>query len=261
MALSLRVTLLTGETHTVAASGATPLAAFKAQLARQTGVPAAQQRLACPDGVELRDGSRLADYPLAPGDTVLLMVRREEPCPVFVKNPKGRTSTYSVLPSEGVASFRARVQRQENVDAGQFWLSLEGKPLEDGHTLGDYGVAPHCTIFLHLRLRGGPSPTEWSCLPAPFLGSDLDFVATPPSPSCGLVEGGPLEVRGGAVPGSDTYGVRRGHRERVLPPAPPPPSVRHAPAGPGGQPKTGLENVVEISPIASLSSYMGTRTS
>ncbi|XP_075753899.1 LOW QUALITY PROTEIN: ubiquitin-like protein ISG15 [Pelodiscus sinensis] len=157
-ALSLRVTLLTGETHTVAASGATPLAAFKAQLARQTGVPAAQQRLACPDGVELRDGSRLADYPLAPGDTVLLMVRREEPCPVFVKNPKGRTSTYSVLPSEGVASFRARVQQQERIDAGQFWLSLAGKPLEDGHTLGDYGVAPHCTIFLHLRLRGGRTP-------------------------------------------------------------------------------------------------------
>ncbi|XP_067406282.1 ubiquitin-like protein ISG15 [Emydura macquarii macquarii] len=157
MALWLSVKLLTGEAHTVEVTRAMTVSEFKAQIARKTGVPKYQQKLACQNGtyVELRDGSRLADYQLTPGDTILLMVKNEEPVAIFVKNDKGRTSTYTVLPSDGVAQFKARVQQQENIQAEQFWLSFEGKPLEDGHRLGDYNIAPHCTIFLHLRLRGG----------------------------------------------------------------------------------------------------------
>uniref|UniRef100_A0A452HXG4 Ubiquitin-like domain-containing protein n=1 Tax=Gopherus agassizii TaxID=38772 RepID=A0A452HXG4_9SAUR len=128
-----------------------------AKIAKQTGVSPYQQKLACQNGayVELRDDSRLSDYQLKTGDVVLLVVKNEEPITIFVKNDKGRTSTYTVLPSDGVTQFKGRVQQQENIQAEQFWLNFEGKPLEDGHKLGDYNIAPHCTIFLHLRLRGG----------------------------------------------------------------------------------------------------------
>uniref|UniRef100_A0A8C8RBV6 ISG15 ubiquitin like modifier n=1 Tax=Pelusios castaneus TaxID=367368 RepID=A0A8C8RBV6_9SAUR len=157
MTLWLNVKLLTGEVHTVEVTSAMTVLDFKAQIARKTGVPVYQQKLACQNGayVELRDSSRLSDYQLQPGEIVLLMVKNEEPIAIFLKNNKNRTSTYTVLPSDGVTQFKERVQQQERIQAEQFWLSFEGKPLEDGHRLGDYNIAPHCTIFLHLRLRGG----------------------------------------------------------------------------------------------------------
>ncbi|CAM2103357.1 ubiquitin-like protein ISG15 [Caretta caretta] len=160
MALWLSVKLLTGEMHSLEVTSTMTVWAFKAQIAKKTGVSPYQQKLAYQNGayVELRDGSRLSDYQLKPGDIVLLIVKNEEPITLFVKNDKGRTSTYTVLSSDGVTQFKGRVQQQENIQQEQFWLSFEGKPLEDGHKLGDYNIAPHCTIFLHLRLRGGLSP-------------------------------------------------------------------------------------------------------
>ncbi|XP_074868993.1 ubiquitin-like protein ISG15 [Carettochelys insculpta] len=157
MAMQLSVKLLTGEMHAVEVTGALTVSALKVQLAQKMGVPPYQQKLACHNGahMELCDGSRLADYQLKSGDMLMLMVKNEEAITIFVKSDRGRTSTYSVLPSEGVTSFKARVQQQESIQAEQFWLSFEGKVLEDGHKLGDYNIAPHCTIYLHLRLRGG----------------------------------------------------------------------------------------------------------
>ncbi|XP_038229254.1 ubiquitin-like protein ISG15 [Dermochelys coriacea] len=157
MALWLSVKLLTGEMHRLEVTSTMTVSAFKAQITKKTGVSPYQQKLACQNGayVELCDGSRLSDYQLKPGDIILLIVKNEEPITIFMKNDKGRTSTYTVLPSDGVTQFKQRVQQQENIQQEQFWLSFEGKSLEDGHKLEDYNIAPHCIIFLHLRLRGG----------------------------------------------------------------------------------------------------------
>nr|XP_033810829.1 ubiquitin-like protein ISG15 [Geotrypetes seraphini] len=157
--LNLNVKLLTGEVHAVRASPSMSVSTLMSQIESKTGVPSYQQKLAIKNDsgafTELRDAGHLAEYNLSPGDTIMLMVKNEEPINVFLRKDNGRSSTYTIYPSEGVAEFRVRVQRQEGIQPGQFWLCYESKPLEDGHKLGEYNIAPDGTIFMNLRLRGG----------------------------------------------------------------------------------------------------------
>ncbi|XP_063171880.1 2'-5'-oligoadenylate synthase 3-like [Candoia aspera] len=153
-ALQLTVKLLTGELHSVTSSACATVWDFKIRVRHTTAVPPYQQKLACQKThLELRDTAQLSEYGLQTGDTLLLIVKNEESIPIFLRNPNSRTSTYHVLPSDAVLQFRARIQQQEN--AQEFWLSYEGQTLEDGRKLCDYNIAPHGTVFLNPRLRGG----------------------------------------------------------------------------------------------------------
>lgn len=130
---------------------------LKIQIAQKSRVPPYQQKLACQNSghFDLRDGAQLSELGLKSGDPIMMVVKDEERITIFLKNDRARTSTYEVMPSETVANFRARVQQQENIRAEQFWLTYEGKSLEDAHKLSHYNIAPHSTIYLNLRLRGG----------------------------------------------------------------------------------------------------------
>ncbi|KAL8180568.1 UNVERIFIED_CONTAM: hypothetical protein K2H54_027963 [Gekko kuhli] len=81
--------------------------------------------------------------------------RNEESITIFLRNDTGRTRRYLVMPSDKVDDFKVRVQQQENIQAEQFWLTYDGKSLENGRKLSDYNIALHSTIYLNLRLRGG----------------------------------------------------------------------------------------------------------
>nr|XP_056715017.1 polyubiquitin-like [Euleptes europaea] len=156
-ALHLNVKLLTGQMHSLDTHASKTIWDLKIQIAQKSGVPPYQQKLACQNNshIDLRDGAQLSEFGLKSEDTIVLVVKNEELITIFLKNDRGRTSTYQVMPSEKVEIFRARVQQQENIREQQFWLTYDGRPLENGHKLSDYNIAPHSTIFLNLRLRGG----------------------------------------------------------------------------------------------------------
>lgn len=155
--MQLSVKLLTGETHSFSVPASQTVWDFKAQIGQRVGVSPYQQKLACQNSthMDLLDGALLSEYSLRSGDTVLLIVKSEESIPVLLRNARGTTSTYHVLPSDTVAHFRGRIQQQEGVRDEQFWLTYEGKPLENHCKISDYNVAPHGTVFLNMRLRGG----------------------------------------------------------------------------------------------------------
>ncbi|XP_078410464.1 polyubiquitin-B-like isoform X2 [Cetorhinus maximus] len=155
--MRLQVRFLTGEDIELDVDPSIQISALKMMIYKKANVPYFQQRLVVQNGstVELKDNKRLCDYNVSPSDAVMLIVKNEERMQIFLKNDKGKTSTYDVLPSESVQDFRARVQRQEGVPASQQRLVCEGKQLEDGRTLADYNIQPESTIFLMLRLRGG----------------------------------------------------------------------------------------------------------
>lgn len=136
---------------------------LKQQIAQKTDVPAFQQRLATyPDGRVLKDGVPLTSQGLCPGSTVLLVVQScDEPLSILVRNNKGRSTAYEVRLTQTVAELKQQVCGQEHVQADLFWLSFQGKPMEDPHRLGDYGLTPQCTVFMNLRLRGGRRG-EWA---------------------------------------------------------------------------------------------------
>ncbi|XP_043924314.1 polyubiquitin-like [Protopterus annectens] len=154
--MQLTVKFLTGEPVTLNVTPNMTVAQVKAEIQRRTGVPSSQQRLVAQNGhpVEMRDNQWLQNCNI-PNDTIMMLVKKEEPMTVFLKNDKGRTSTYTILPSQSVLDFKKKVQQLEQVPVDQQRLIYEGSQLEDGKKLSDYNIRPETTIFLNLRLRGG----------------------------------------------------------------------------------------------------------
>ncbi|XP_041058091.1 polyubiquitin-like [Carcharodon carcharias] len=155
--MRLQVKFMTGEIIELDIDPSIQVSALKKMIYERTKVPHFRQRLVVQNGNTevLQDSRRLSDYNVSPSHEVMLIVKNEERMQIFLKNDKGKISTYDVLPSESVQDFRARVQRQEGVPAHQQRLVCEGKQLEDGRTLADYNIQSESTIFLVLRLRGG----------------------------------------------------------------------------------------------------------
>nr|XP_034954388.1 ubiquitin-like protein ISG15 [Zootoca vivipara] len=157
MALRLNVKLLSGEQYSLDTFASKTVWDFKIQVAQKTGLSPYQQKLACQSNgnINLQDSDQLSKFGLKSGDTMLLVVKSEESIPIFLHNARGQTKSYLVMPSDLVDQFKARIRQQENIQAGQFWLTYEGKPLDDGNKLSHYNIAPHGTVYLNLRLRGG----------------------------------------------------------------------------------------------------------
>ncbi|PNI12285.1 ISG15 isoform 2 [Pan troglodytes] len=157
MGWDLTVKMLAGNEFQVSLSNSMSVSELKAQITQKIGVHAFQQRLAVhPSGVALQDGVPLASQGLGPGSTVLLVVDKcDEPLNILVRNNKGRSSTYEVRLTQTVAHLKQQVSGLEGVQDDLFWLTFEGKPLEDQLPLGEYGLKPLSTVFMNLRLRGG----------------------------------------------------------------------------------------------------------
>ncbi|XP_046940731.1 ubiquitin-like protein ISG15 [Lynx rufus] len=153
----LKVKMLGGEEFLVPLRDNMLASELKQQIAQKTGVPAFQQRLAThPAGTVLRDGVPLLSQGLSPGSTVLLVVQScKDPLGILVRNHKGRTIAYEVQLTQTVAELKQQICQQEHVQADLFWLTFEGKPMEDQHRLGEYELTPQCTLIMNLRLRGG----------------------------------------------------------------------------------------------------------
>lgn len=203
MAQQLTVKLLTGEIHSVGSSACRTVWDLKIQIGRKTGVPPYQQKLACQNSthVDLQDTSTLSQYGLQTGDTLLLMVKNEEPISIFVRNPNGRTSTYQVLPSDTVSQLRARIRGQERVEDNQFWLTYEGQTLDDPHKLSYYNIVPNGTVSMNLRLRGGALKLGgWSPLEPSVVLHDCLLWSSAPRLICATAKQPPLLQ--GSVPGN-----------------------------------------------------------
>ncbi|XP_072921867.1 polyubiquitin-B-like [Hemitrygon akajei] len=155
--MRLQVKFITGEGIELDVDPSIQVSTLKMKIQQKTNVPISQQRLMVQNGqsVEMQDNRSLSYYNLNPSPTVMLLVRKEESMQIFLQNDKGKTTTYDVLPSETVQSFKEQVHRQEGVRPEQQRLVYNSKQLEDGRLLSDYNIRPRTTIFLTLRLRGG----------------------------------------------------------------------------------------------------------
>ncbi|XP_027478746.1 ubiquitin-like protein ISG15 [Zalophus californianus] len=163
MAGTLKVKMLGGEEFLVPLRSSMLALELKHQIAQKTGVPAFRQRLSTyPAGKVLKDEVPLDSQGVCPGSTVLLVVQScDKPLTILVRNDKGRNTAYEVQLTQTVAELKQQVCRQEHVQADLFWLSFQGKPMDDQQQLGDYGLTPQCTVFMNLRLRGGGGG-EWA---------------------------------------------------------------------------------------------------
>lgn len=156
MTWNLKVKMLGGKEFLVSVTNSTMLSELKKQVAQQSGVPPFQQRLAHQSGEMLQDGVALTRQGLSSGSTVMLMVENcSHPLSILVRNERGRGNVYEVQLTQTVEVLKRQVSQHEQVSQDQFWLSFNGRPMEDKEPLGEYGLTPHCTVIMNLRLRGG----------------------------------------------------------------------------------------------------------
>lgn len=157
MGWDLKVKMLGGQEYLVPVNSCMTVSELKRQIAKMTKVPAFQQRLAVqPSNKVLQDGLPLTQQGLSPDSMVLLLVEDlENPFSILVRNDKGRSRLYEVQLTQTVAELKKQVCQEEGAQEDMFYLSFEGRPMEDNHMLGDYGLKSQCTVFMNLRLRGG----------------------------------------------------------------------------------------------------------
>lgn len=152
----LKVKLLSGEEFQVPWIHESMLAEDLRQLISQKiDVPGFQQRLIIQhSGTVVQDRVPLVRQDLRPGSTVLLVVE-STPLSILVRNERGCSSSYEVQLTQKVADLKQQVCRKEGVQANQFWLSFQGRPMEDNVQLKEYKLTPECTVQMNLYLRGG----------------------------------------------------------------------------------------------------------
>lgn len=149
--------LLAGEEIQVPLSESMVAADLKQLISQKIGVPAFLQHLVIQQSsTVLQDGVPLVTQGLGPGSTVLLVVHSfSTPLSILVRNEKGCSSSYEVQLTQKVVDLKQQVCRKEGVQANQFWLSFQGRPMEDNVQLKEYELIPECTVQMNLYLRGG----------------------------------------------------------------------------------------------------------
>lgn len=73
----------------------------------------------------------------------------------FVRTLTGSSLAFSHSPNTTIIDLKRSIFEAQQIPVDQQRLVFQGKQLEDGNTLGDYGIGPDASIHLVLRLRGG----------------------------------------------------------------------------------------------------------
>ncbi|KAM8759903.1 ubiquitin-like protein ISG15 [Acanthopagrus schlegelii] len=155
--MEIIIIMLNGASHRLTVSPQDTVSSLKRLIQTKLGVPVQEQKLVFVNGqrTPLNDDSKfLSWYGLQSGSQVSLLITQPPPFQVFLKNEKGKSTTYDITPEETVDHFKARVEQREGVPVSQQRLLHQSREMTTGR-LTDYNVTNHSTIDLMLRLRGG----------------------------------------------------------------------------------------------------------
>ncbi|XP_075955334.1 ubiquitin-like protein ISG15 [Anarhichas minor] len=157
--MDINIIMLNGTSRKMSVNPHDTVGSLKTRIQQELGVPSETQKLVFINGVNtpLSDDSRpVSDYGVGPGASVSLLVIQPVAVQVFLRNEKGKLSTYDITPDETVDHFKSRVKCRENIPESQQRLIHQGREMtEPGSKLSDYNVQAMSTIDLNLRLRGG----------------------------------------------------------------------------------------------------------
>ncbi|KAL6466036.1 hypothetical protein MHYP_G00261690 [Metynnis hypsauchen] len=154
--MELIVKLVSGEGHSVSVSANATVGELKRAVAQSFSVAASRVRLSTGNGLQARlenELTPLSSFGLSSGSAVMLLLLRQ--LQVFVKNHENLTTTYDVTEEETVDELLRKIYNKEKIPADQQRLIFNGKQLEAGRKLKEYGIVNGSTIYLVLRLRGG----------------------------------------------------------------------------------------------------------
>ncbi|KAI3372087.1 hypothetical protein L3Q82_006940 [Scortum barcoo] len=149
--MDITVKMLDGTSCPIRVNPQDTVGSLKLLIQQKLGVPPQRQKLVFVNGhtTDLSNDSQpVSLYGLQSGSIVSLLVIQPATIQVFLKNEKGKMSTYEVKPNETVSNFKLRVQSREGVPVQQQMLVHQSKTMTDGYKLSDYGVEALSTIEL-----------------------------------------------------------------------------------------------------------------
>jgi ubiquitin len=154
--MQLFVKTLTGKTVSIEVEEGESIEDVKAKIAEKEGIPPEQQRLIF-GGQQLQDSKTLDDYDVGDDATLHLVLRLRGGMQLFVKTLTGKTVSIKVEEGESIEDVKAKIAEKEGIPPEQQRLIFGGQQLQDSKTLDDYDVGDDATLYLVLRLRGGPA--------------------------------------------------------------------------------------------------------
>jgi ubiquitin C len=113
---------------------------------------------------DLSDHATLQESGLINGDTIQMKKRSFPPWTIFIKGLTGKTHTMVVArnnPEETtISQLKTIVQDKTGLKPEEQRLCFGSKPLEDHHRFEDLNICNNSTLFLVVRMRGGPGGHE-----------------------------------------------------------------------------------------------------
>ncbi|KAJ0612796.1 putative Ubiquitin-like domain-containing protein [Helianthus annuus] len=153
--------MLTGETVTRIIKPSDTVKRIKDIIQDKVHIPHHEQELIFNEMV-LDNNDTLSSYNINNKSTLTVMRVSGGFMYIFIKKLTGKTITLVVEPFDTIQNMKSKIQNREGIPSCQQRLILNGKNLEDGHTLTDYGVHKGSTIHLSLKLRAANDP-QISC--------------------------------------------------------------------------------------------------
>ena len=122
----------------------------KKKIKSEIGIPVERQHLSLA-GRQLKNELALSDYDVESRPTLLLNVTTFRCIKIFVSVPAGKTVTLEVDPNDFIDDVKMKIQDKEGIPPQSQNLILNGKILEDGHSVRYYKIQGKSTLRLDLK--------------------------------------------------------------------------------------------------------------